>query len=279
SPLPDRKIKKDNLRRERPLASIPSTISSIPASPRSIIITTPPLEDHELSQPSSSSQVYEINMISVATQGQKNNGKAKENTPAASLSPSTIPITPPPKVVIRGPAYPVSNGVAHRTMIKQLHQSPVKMTLYDLIQTSESHRQALVEILQGIEVLPNETLPVASILTPNHVASLTKQSISPTTSVSKQQAAAVSFSDDEIIDFGAEDPDPALFISAYVRDIRVRRVMIDGGASLNIISSKAFQQMNIPSSCMCANPIMLRSFNDAITSTLGTVILNIRVGP
>ncbi|KAH9313828.1 hypothetical protein KI387_022455, partial [Taxus chinensis] len=124
--------------------------------------------------------------------------------------------------------------------------------------TSESHRQALIEILQGIEVLPNETLPVTSILTPNHVASLTKQPISPTTSVSVQQAAAVSFSEDEIIDFGAEDPDPALFISAYVRDIRVRHVMIDGGASLNIISSKAFQQMNIPSSCMCANPIMLR---------------------
>ncbi|KAH9323839.1 hypothetical protein KI387_018478, partial [Taxus chinensis] len=159
-------------------------------------------------------------MISVATRGQKNNGKVKENTPAASLSPSTIPIAPPPKVVIRGPTYPISNGIAHRAMIKQLHQSPVKMTLYDLIQTSESHRQALVEIFQGIEVLPNETLPVTSILTPNHVASLTKQSISPTTSVYVQQAAAVSFSEDEIVDFGAEDLDPTLFISAYVRDIR-----------------------------------------------------------
>ncbi|KAH9297026.1 hypothetical protein KI387_028708, partial [Taxus chinensis] len=57
-------------------------------------------------------------------------------------------------------------------------------------------------------------------LTPNHVASLTKQSTTtPTTSV-QQQAAAVSFSEDEIVDFGTEDPDPALFISAYVRDIR-----------------------------------------------------------
>ncbi|KAH9297245.1 hypothetical protein KI387_028927, partial [Taxus chinensis] len=85
--------------------------------------------------------------------------------------------------------------------------------------TSESHRQDLVEILQGIEVLPNETFPVASILTPNHVASLTKQPISLPTSASVQQAAAVSFSEDEIFDFGAEDPDPALFISAYVWDI------------------------------------------------------------
>ncbi|KAH9327483.1 hypothetical protein KI387_007661, partial [Taxus chinensis] len=147
-------------------------------------------------------------------------------------------------------------------MIKQLHQSPVKMKLYDLIQTSESHQQALIEILQGIEVLPNETLPVASILTPNHIASLNKQS---TTFVLVQQAAAVSFSEDKIFIFGAEDPDPTLFISAYVQDIRVRHVIIDGGASLNIISSKAFQQMNIPSSYMCANPAMLHSFNDAIT--------------
>ncbi|KAH9298831.1 hypothetical protein KI387_030513, partial [Taxus chinensis] len=147
----------------------------------------------------------------------KNNGKAKESTHAASLSPSTILIAPPPKVVIHGPIYPVSDGVSHRTMIKQLHQSPVKMTLYDLIQTSESHRQALIEILQGIEVLPNETLPVTTILTPNHVASLTKQS---TTSVPVKQTTAVSFSEDKIVDFGAEDPNPALFISSYVRDIR-----------------------------------------------------------
>ena len=119
-------------------------------------------------------------MISISARGQKNNGKAKESTPVVSLSPSAIPIAPPPKVVIHGPSYPVSDGVSHHTMIKQLHQSPVKMTLYDLIQTSESHRQALIEILHGIEILPSETLPVASILTPNHVASLTKQT---TTSV------------------------------------------------------------------------------------------------
>ncbi|KAH9320688.1 hypothetical protein KI387_015327, partial [Taxus chinensis] len=124
SPLPDRKVKKDNLRRERPLVSIPSPIPSVPASPRSVIITTPPVEDHDLSQSSSSSLVYEINMISVATRAQKNNEKAKESTPVSSPSPSSIPITPPPKVVIRGPTYPISNGAAHRAMIKQLHQSP-----------------------------------------------------------------------------------------------------------------------------------------------------------
>ncbi|KAH9300511.1 hypothetical protein KI387_012094, partial [Taxus chinensis] len=72
----------------------------------------------------------------------------------------------------------------------------------------------------GIEVLPNETLPDASILTPNHVASLTKQPTAPTTSVSVPQAVAGSFSEDEIVDFSTEDPDPTLFISAYVRDIQ-----------------------------------------------------------
>ncbi|KAH9331753.1 hypothetical protein KI387_003861, partial [Taxus chinensis] len=115
SPILDRQPKKDNLWREKPLASIPSPIPPVPVSPKSIIIATPP---------SSSSHIHEINMINIATRGQKNNGKDKESTPAASLSPSSIPITPPPKVVIRGPAYPVSDGVAHRTMIKQLHQYP-----------------------------------------------------------------------------------------------------------------------------------------------------------
>ncbi|KAH9328194.1 hypothetical protein KI387_000302, partial [Taxus chinensis] len=86
-------------------------------------------------------------------------------------------------------------------MIKQLHQSPVKMTLYDLIQTSESHDKLSLQSFKGSRSLPNETLPVTSILTPNHVTSLTKQPTAPTTSVSVKQAAAVSFSKDEIVDF------------------------------------------------------------------------------
>ncbi|KAH9296627.1 hypothetical protein KI387_040215, partial [Taxus chinensis] len=98
SPISDRKPKKDNLRREKPLASIPSPIPPVPASPKSIIIATPPLENNDLSLPSSSSRIHEINMINIATRGQKNNGKAKESTPTASLSPSAIPIAPPPKV-------------------------------------------------------------------------------------------------------------------------------------------------------------------------------------
>ncbi|KAH9306122.1 hypothetical protein KI387_010526, partial [Taxus chinensis] len=67
SPISDRKPKKDNLRREKPLASIPSPIPPVPASPKSIIIATPPLENNDLSPPSSSSCIHEINMINIAT--------------------------------------------------------------------------------------------------------------------------------------------------------------------------------------------------------------------
>ncbi|KAH9312722.1 hypothetical protein KI387_027757, partial [Taxus chinensis] len=67
SPISDRQPKKDNLRREKPLASIPSPIPPVPASPKSIIIATLPLENNDLSPPSSSSHIHEINMINIAT--------------------------------------------------------------------------------------------------------------------------------------------------------------------------------------------------------------------
>ncbi|KAH9295993.1 hypothetical protein KI387_039581, partial [Taxus chinensis] len=66
-PISDRQSQKENLRRENPLASIPSPIPPIPASPKSIIIVSPPLDNNDLSLPSSSSLIHEINMISIAT--------------------------------------------------------------------------------------------------------------------------------------------------------------------------------------------------------------------
>ncbi|KAH9324106.1 hypothetical protein KI387_004284, partial [Taxus chinensis] len=98
SPISDRKSQKDDIRKKNPLALIPSPTPPVPASPKSFIIATPPLENNDLSLQYSSSRIHEINMISIATRGQKNNGKVKESTPTASLSSSAIPIAPPPKV-------------------------------------------------------------------------------------------------------------------------------------------------------------------------------------
>ena len=92
-------------------------------------------------------------------------------------------------------------------MLKQLHQTPLKMSLYELIQTSESHRHALMEVLQSIEVLPNDPTLVASIITPHHVASLTKlPPSSPPHHV--HQVASLSFSEIEITPYQNVDPDP-----------------------------------------------------------------------
>ncbi|KAH9300814.1 hypothetical protein KI387_012397, partial [Taxus chinensis] len=110
-------------------------------------------------------------------------------------------------------------------------------------------------------VLPNDPTPVASIITPHHVASLTKL---PPSSLPHpiHQVASLSFSEEEITPHQNNDPDPALFISVHIDDIWIHHVIIDGGASINIISSHAFAQMRIPDNYMHKHPVMLRSFND-----------------
>lgn len=76
-------------------------------------------------------------------------------------------------------------------------------------------------------VLPNN---------PTHVASLTTSSPSSATT-STHQISTLSFYDNDIVPLQLDDPDPTLFISIYIDNIRVSRVMIDESATINIISS------------------------------------------
>ncbi|KAH9330350.1 hypothetical protein KI387_002458, partial [Taxus chinensis] len=53
--------------------------------------------------------------------------------------------------------------------------------------------------------------------------------------------------------------------------------MIDSGAALNVISSHTFEQLKLPKNVVSPPPFALRSFNDQLAVTLGTMVLPIRV--
>ncbi|KAH9318830.1 hypothetical protein KI387_020599, partial [Taxus chinensis] len=86
------------------------------------------------------------------------------------------------------------------------------------------------------------------------------------------------FFDNKIVTLKSDDPNPTIFIFVYIDNICFQHVTIDGGANINIISSHAYNQMCIPTHYMHNNLVMLHSINDAITLTLGTIIIHICVG-
>ncbi|KAH9288905.1 hypothetical protein KI387_033022, partial [Taxus chinensis] len=133
---------------------------------------------------------------------------APEGAPSSSL-------TPQPKVSIRtAPRAQIPVSVEESVM-KQLTQAPVKMSLFDLIQSSPQHRQALIDNLRRIAVNSDEPQPYELVFGLN------------------RPSTAISFEDSEIPPLSSEDLQAPLFITVQINNTTLKHVMIDSGAALN----------------------------------------------
>ncbi|KAH9290481.1 hypothetical protein KI387_034598, partial [Taxus chinensis] len=90
-------------------------------------------------------------------------------------------------------------------------------------------------------------------------------------------STTISFEDSEIPSLSSEDLEAPLFITVQIDNTTLKRIMIDSGAALNVISSHTFEQLKLPKNVVSPPPFALRSFNDQLAVTLGTVVLPIRV--
>ncbi|KAH9326554.1 hypothetical protein KI387_006732, partial [Taxus chinensis] len=73
------------------------------------------------------------------------------------ISPSSS--APRPRVSIRAAPRAQVPVSVEESVMKQLTQAPVKMSLFDLIQSSPQHRQALIDNLRRIAVNSDEPQP------------------------------------------------------------------------------------------------------------------------
>lgn len=70
-----------------------------------------------------------------------------------------------------------------------------------------------------------------------------------------------------------------LYVTARVRDTEMRRVLIDAGSSLNIISLDILDDIGIPREKIQKQPFEVSSFNGSRTYTVGSLSLDLTVGP
>ncbi|KAF7839558.1 reverse transcriptase [Senna tora] len=70
-----------------------------------------------------------------------------------------------------------------------------------------------------------------------------------------------------------------LYVEAEVAGLKVRRAMIDGGSSVNIIPYSVLKKTNYPEHLMEKSVTSLGGFNGSAVKTMGAVTLNLKVGP
>ncbi|KAI4370382.1 hypothetical protein MLD38_018740 [Melastoma candidum] len=178
--------------------------------------------------------------------------EALKNPEAPKIS--EVPIEEAKKVVkyIRTSEYDI---------VEQLRKQQAQISLFDLINSSDKHRDVLQKFLTEVHVpaqIEVNCLDVfmSSLLAPDSII----------------------FSDGDLPEPGKVH-NMALFITVKCRDMMVPRVLIDGGSGVNIVPVTVLKQLHVDESEYRASNLIVRAFDGAKRKVLGEILLAISVGP
>ncbi|XP_069146111.1 uncharacterized protein [Solanum lycopersicum] len=147
------------------------------------------------------------------------------------------------------------------SIVKHLEKTPAQISVWALLMSSWSHRQALMKALDDTYV-PSGT-------SSDNVAAMIHRVI---------QGHRISFCDDEL---PAEERahNKALHITMVCRGKIVNRVLIDDGFGLHICPLSTLKQLRFDLGKLEQNQVNVRAFDGVQRDTLGAVNLTIQMGP
>ncbi|XP_027772414.1 uncharacterized protein LOC114076918 [Solanum pennellii] len=166
---------------------------------------------------------------------------------------------------------PISEGEAEEfwrrmqpkdySIVKHLEKTPAQISVWALLMSSQSHRQALMKALDDTYV-PSGT-------SSDNVAAMIHRVI---------QGHRISFCDDELPSEGRAH-NKALHITVVCRGKIVNRVLVDDGSGLNICPLSTLKQLRFDLEKLEKNQVNVRAFDGVQRETLGAVNLIIQIGP
>ncbi|NAV33015.1 retroviral-like aspartic protease, partial [Klebsiella pneumoniae] len=91
------------------------------------------------------------------------------------------------------------------------------------------------------------------------------------------EVPGVTFSNEDLL-LGTSDHNRPLYITVNVGDMRLSRVLVDPGASVNIMNIKTLAHLKVDLSRLSSDKMTLRGFNEKRKKALGAVTLLLEVG-
>ncbi|XP_055800430.1 uncharacterized protein LOC129869872 [Solanum dulcamara] len=144
---------------------------------------------------------------------------------------------------------------------EQLKKTSAHISIMSLLMSSEAHRNALMEVLNGV-CIPKETASETLAATIGQVLESNK----------------ISFHDNELPTEGTGH-NKALHIAVKCRDKIVTRVLIDGGSGCNICLFTTMRVLGLNMGDIEESRVKVRAFDGAQRSVIGEIHLTLQVGP
>ncbi|XP_070013296.1 uncharacterized protein [Nicotiana sylvestris] len=147
------------------------------------------------------------------------------------------------------------------SVVEQLNKTPAQISILALLQSSETHKKALIKVLSEAYVPSN--------ITGGKIANMVGQVL---------ESHKITFHEDELPPEGLGH-NKALHITAQCEDHFVTRILVDGGSSLNICLLVTLWTLGKGLHEIKDGAIGVKAFDGSQRSTIGEISLCLQMGP
>ena len=146
-------------------------------------------------------------------------------------------------------------------VIEQLNKTPARVSLLELLMSSEPHRALLVKVLNEAHVAQDISVEGFGGLVNNITAN-----------------NYLAFAEEEIPAEG-RGHNKALHVSVKCMDHIVAKVLIDNGSSLNVMPKSTLEKLPFNASHLTPSSMVVRAFDDTRREVRGEIDLPVQIGP
>lgn len=174
-------------------------------------------------------------------------GKQAVDEPESSLPPQ--------------PVRPVESGMpkVDYNVLAHLRKLPAKLSIYDALILSKEMREALIKALLDPDICMAQ-LAAAQ----------------PDEALCSKGVPEISFSDEDLC-LGTADHNRPLYITVNIDNFRLSRILVDPGASVNIMTLRTLAYLRIDVRKLSSDKMILRGFHENGERALGSVTLLLEI--
>jgi hypothetical protein len=87
---------------------------------------------------------------------------------------------------------------------------------------------------------------------------------------------AMVFTDEDLM-LGSQPHNRPLFVTGYLHEQRINRILVDGGSAVNILPLRTLRELEIPTNELSNSRLMIQGFNQGGQRALGTIRMELLI--
>lgn len=146
-------------------------------------------------------------------------------------------------------------------ILAHLKRIPALLSVYDALQMSPEHRNALVVALTSPEFYTEKIEPLKPTSLEMHTSCM----------------ACITF-DDKDRQLGAALHNRPLYVTGMLANVRVSRIMLDCGSAVNVLPLKTLRDVGLHPRQLSPSSLTIQGFNQAGEKVRGSITLKVEIG-